>query len=779
MQSPGESSNDRLETPPPPSGERGSGKESAHGHARPRARVNWSFPAKLGIPFVVIIAGTILVAFLLDRVVAGGEGTRTAGHTLAFVAGAVVLSALTLMLVVQRMLRRPVHELLEGIHRLSEGDRAFRFPGVRDDEFGELQRAFNRMTQRISSDAIELIEAKDYLEGVIENSTDIIITVNLEHQIESFNTGAEKLLGYKRAEVIGQRMRTLFVRPEDRDEALRRLETEESVRNFATQFKTKDGRARDVLLSLSRLRDREGNAIGTFGISKDITKEKELLRQLVESRDYLEGVIENSTDIIVSEDLDHRIQTFNSGAEKALGYRRAEVLGERVRVLFDRPEDRDEALRRLEAEGSVRNFETRFRTKDGRVHDVLLSLSHLRDREGNPIGTFGISKDVTKEKELLRQLVESRDYLRGVIENSADIIITVNLDHQIQTFNTGAEKLLGFRREEVIGQRMRTLFVRPEDRDEALRLLETQESIRNFETQFRTKSGEARDVLLSLSRLRDREGNAIGTFGISKDITHEKELLRQLIQSKKLAAIGQAITGINHATKNIVGALSGGAYLVRSAMEKSDPQRLADGWKMVEDGIERISDLSKSLLNYAKGWRYEVGECDLNEVVGGAAASLVEKARELGITIHSIPASGLGTIRCDSKLLRTTIMDLASNAIDACTEKEYAEGEVPEVRLQVFPPDAEGLIVVEVADNGCGMDELTRHRIFEPFFTTKEHGGTGVGLAMASHIIEEHGGRCDVESEVDEGSTFRIILPCTNPNRGKEPTNDQNGDAGR
>ncbi len=601
---------------------------------------------KLSAAVIVIVAGTLLATVAVDQQLIGEELQNRGLYTVVFVAGAVALSVLTMVVLIQRMLRRPIQRLIDGTQRLAEGERDFRFPGVRGDEFGELECAFNRMTERINADASELSEAKDYLEGVIENSAAIIITVNLDHQIQTFNTGAEQILGFNRSEVIGQKMRTLFVRGEDRDKALEILENQDNVRNFETQFKTKSGEARDVLLTLSRLHDREGNLIGTFGISKDITKEKELLRQLVYSRDYLEGVI----------------------------------------------------------------------------------------------------------------------------ENSADIIITVNLDHEIQTFNTGAEQALGFTRREVIGQRMRTLFVRPEDRDEALAMLEDENSVRNYATQFKTKSGAALDVLLTLSRLHDREGNLIGTFGISKDITKEKELLRQLIQSKKLIAIGQAVTGINHATKNILNALTGGRYLVRSGMNTGNEERLTEGWAMVEDGIEKISGLSKNLLAYARGWKSEIEDCDLGELVWGVADSLVNKARGQGIELRSDPTNGLEPIRCDPKLLRTTIMDIASNAIDACADKDYEEGETPFVSLKVHPPDGEGRVVVEISDNGCGMDELTVNRVFEPFFSTKAEGGTGVGLAMASRIIEEHGGRCDVESTLDEGSTFRIILPGINPEDGKEST---------
>ncbi|MHC4970321.1 MAG: PAS domain S-box protein, partial [Planctomycetota bacterium] len=136
------------------------------------------------------------------------------------------------------------------------------------------------MTARDQAHRDELRSAMEYLGGIIENSADMIITVTPDGFIETFNRGAEEALGYSRAEVIGRPIETLFADPRERDIAVARLADSDNVRNYETRFLAKDGQIRDVLLTLSRLRDREGNAIGTFGISKDVTQEKELLREL-------------------------------------------------------------------------------------------------------------------------------------------------------------------------------------------------------------------------------------------------------------------------------------------------------------------------------------------------------------------------------------------------------------------------------------------------------------------------------------------------------------------
>jgi len=214
-----------------------------------------------------------------------------------------------------------------------------------------------------------------------------------------------------------------------------------------------------------------------------------------------------------------------------------------------------------------------------------------------------------------QELRGARDYLEGIVENSADLIITVNPQGLIETFNHGAERALGYRRDEVINTRIENLFADPRERDVAIARLKDRDNVRNYETRFLAKDGQIRNVLLTLSRLRDPEGNACGTYGISKDVTQEKELQRELVQAQKFVAIGQAVTGIQHAIKNMLGVLTGGAYLVSIGAAKNNRKRIEEGNAMVEEGIDRITAFSRNMLNYAKEWKPELEEVDLNDLV--------------------------------------------------------------------------------------------------------------------------------------------------------------------
>jgi PAS domain S-box-containing protein len=359
------------------------------------------------------------------------------------------------------------------------------------------------------------------------------------------------------------------------------------------------------------------------------------------------------------------------------------------------------------------------------------------------------------------QLRDALAYLEGIVENSADLIITVNPEGLIQTVNRGAEQALGYQRDELIGQRIELLFADPSERDVAIARLRSQDNVTNYETRFITKDKEVRHVLLTLSRLRDRDGTAIGTVGISKDITNEKDLQSQLLQSEKAAAIGEAVTAIQHAIKNMLNTLTGGSYLARRGMAKDDQEWIEDGFTMISEGISRIRNLSLNMLQYAKGWKPELEVTDLSSLVTDISNALRETGSPQGITVRTHVADHLPRVSCDPGLVHMALTDIATNALDACLSKSYSDEETPEVVFSLYTQESGKFVVTEIRDNGIGMDDETRVGIFTPFFSTKGESGTGLGLSLASRIVNLHGGEIEVESESDKGSRFRITLPVT------------------
>jgi PAS domain S-box-containing protein len=374
----------------------------------------------------------------------------------------------------------------------------------------------------------------------------------------------------------------------------------------------------------------------------------------------------------------------------------------------------------------------------------------------------------------ISELTTARDHLKVIVDNSADIIITVDPTGLITTFNPGAERILGYSAEEVIGTRIEALFADPAEREAAIDQLDDTDHVVNYFTRFVTKGGEIRRVILTLSRLRSAEGDPIGTMGISKDITKEFELQQQLLRSRRMAALGQAITGIQHSIKNMLNVMKGGAYMVNLGLKKDDVEMLVEGWVMVQQGIEDMTQMSMSMLDFARTRKLKIQPTNLSELMAKAHSMSQSKYREAGVVLDLEVDPDLPLVECDSEMIRSVVMDLLGNALDACSWKEYGEGEVARVVLGGETEDGSGRVTITVADNGEGMSEEVKSRIFVPFFSTKDKKGTGLGkgtgmgLAVVERIVSSHEGITTVESEPGMGAAFRVSLPITGPSLREE-----------
>ncbi|MCP4703721.1 MAG: PAS domain S-box protein [candidate division Zixibacteria bacterium] len=369
------------------------------------------------------------------------------------------------------------------------------------------------------------------------------------------------------------------------------------------------------------------------------------------------------------------------------------------------------------------------------------------------------------------ELKKNRDYLQSILESSADIIITVNASGKIIMINTGAEMALGYKRFEITGKPIELLFADSKERDEAIEKLKYADSVVNYETQFKTKDGEIRDVLVTMSRLRNPAGAIIGTIGISKDITEEKRLQTQLIQSQRYAAIGQVFTGIQHSMKNMLNALKGGAYMVKVGLAKDKKKMLEEGWEIVQEGINGLTDMSMDMLRYVKEYKPKLDQVDLTEALSEIYRILTKTAESKGIILDLNISPELPKVMCDARMIHSVIMDIVSNALDACVWKNYDNNEKPRVSMSVNPTDDNDQFIIEIKDNGCGMTNEVKANIFTPFFSTKSRAGTGLGLSISARMIGVHGGKIEVESKLNQGSLFKIILPLSGPDKNKEKSN--------
>jgi len=239
-----------------------------------------------------------------------------------------------------------------------------------------------------------------------------------------------------------------------------------------------------------------------------------------------------------------------------------------------------------------------------------------------------------------------------------------------------------------------------------------------------------------------------------------EEKSRQLIQAERMAAMGETVAGMAHAIKNISGGLTGGAFVLEKGLELENATYLKQGWQMVRDNVTRIQQLSVDLLNIAKPGKQKIEHVDPNLPLRQVYELMQPQAEQYGIEMMLNLDTGLAPMACDKEGIHRCLLNLVTNAMDACLQGELCDGHA---KIELVSRQAAGVVEYAVIDTCDGMDEEVRAKIFNAFFTTKGSRGTGIGLMLTRRIVEAHGGAIHVTSEKGQGSKFVITLPYPYP----------------
>lgn len=284
------------------------------------------------------------------------------------------------------------------------------------------------------------------------------------------------------------------------------------------------------------------------------------------------------------------------------------------------------------------------------------------------------------------------------------------------------------------------------------------QSLKHEATDFITKP--INDDALEIALKRAKERISLKTQIREHTENLEKlveEKTRKLLEAERLAAVGQTVAGLAHAIKNITGGLTGGIFVLEKGIELDNKKYLCQGREMVEGNVKKIKDMAMDLLNYAKDREPGYQLCDPNKPAKEVFDLMIARAREYGVTLELDLDKNLPDAWLDPEGVHRCLLNLVTNAIDACAEVGTSS-EKGEVILRSHKP-AGWAVEYHVVDNGCGMDEETRAKIFHSFFSTKGSRGTGLGLMLAKKIVDEHEGVIEVESEKGKGSKFSLRLP--------------------
>ena len=352
------------------------------------------------------------------------------------------------------------------------------------------------------------------------------------------------------------------------------------------------------------------------------------------------------------------------------------------------------------------------------------------------------------------QLEVTEEQYRNIIENSADAIITLNNDNQITSWNRGAEQILGWKREEIVGESVEKII--PDD------LLEKQELkclafgmhyrgyVSNYETERLKKDGKKVLVNLSESFIRNEKDEIVGRSQILRDLTDIKVREEQIQQSERLATVGHMAAGVAHEVGNPLTAISS---LVQVCQRKTDDPFIQEQLKKVRDHIQRITKIVRDLVDFSRPSSLKTEMMNVNEVIKSAVGLLKHDARCRSVTFNMELSPRLPGIEGVPDHIHQVVVNILLNAVDAMKGVKN-----PRVDIRTWQEDEFTKIAIE--DIGEGIPDKDMNRIFEPFFTTKEVGsGTGLGLSVSHGIITKMGGTIEVESKEGRGTTFILSLP--------------------
>jgi PAS domain S-box-containing protein len=614
------------------------------------------------------------------------------------------------------------------------------------------------------------------------------------------NDNAYQRLGYTREELLGL---TPFdiITPHDHDTlpAITEKLFAEKHCLFESVHRAKDGSDIPVNINAS-LFDFQGQAT-VLCIARDITDRKLAEEALKEAHDELEKRVNERTselakaneelqaeiierkraerevresvkgwrdsfnsleDIMLIVGIDYNISKMNDSGLKLFGKTEAEVVGEKChRVIHGMDEPGDFCPFRKTLETGKPALEV---DKYEKLFDKYFNIqtSPIFNDFGEIAGFVDLMRDVTDRKKAEDALRASEEKYRSLVESTEDSVYLVDRHCRYLFINEKHLSRFGVPEDKVIGRTFGEFHAEEETKtfiEKVNKVIETGKSIWH---EYRSPR-DGRYFLRTLSPVKGEDEGVITVTVISKDITERKRLETQLQRGQRMEAIGTLAGGIAHDFNNVLMAIRGHSSLALADIHPDHPHFKNLG--EIEDMVQRGAELTRQLLGFARGGKYDVKPTDLNEIVEKSCEMFGRTKKE--VEVHTKRQEEIWPVEVDQAQIEQVLLNLYVNAWQAMPHggdlyvetSHVALGEDYATPLGVGPGN---YVKISVTDTGVGMDKATQARIFDPFFTTKERGrGTGLGLASAYGVIKNHGGIIDVHSEKGKGATFNIYLPAS------------------
>jgi len=591
---------------------------------------------------------------------------------------------------------------------------------------------------------------------LIDTFEDLLFSVTLDGTILTANRSFADLLNLSFADIVGRRLDEFIEFPDAgelqsaQDSLPRFLERRRWTGVIRARIKRRGSTHYFDCILHAIVRDHVVHGIS--GLARDITRERENETQFTELFETLrEGVYLASAD--------DRITGVNPALAQMLGFAgKDEILQMELASLYQNAADRAGERARLDDLGFLRAREVTLKHKqDSREVVALHTTAVIRDPAGKFVRYQGTFVDVTEQREMERLLHREQEFARRLMDSFPDLVVTLDAESRYTFISPQIADILGYLPEDLIGKKLGRR-IDPEDLLSIQELFDDLISGRrsNGQIDYRTqhKNGAWRLLRASARLLHDETGRTTGIIASVRDITEQQRLQQQLIQSERLAAMGQMIAGVAHELNNPLTAILGVTELIRDQTSDENTRRQLD---LAHRQARRAAHIVESLLVFSRPATPRNVLLHLGDLLQRTVQLHEHSLRSNHIEVDLLVRPDLPTVLGDSNQLTQVFLNLIVNAEQAI--REVREQGTLRVRAGVVGDR----VLVTFQDDGVGIRRETLPRIFDPFFTTKRPGrGTGLGLSICMAIVREHNGDISAQPIPDGGSVFTVSLPvCT------------------
>ncbi len=489
--------------------------------------------------------------------------------------------------------------------------------------------------------------------------------------------------------------------------------------------------------------DESGEVAYVIEMSYDVTDTKSLQRQynvLFEKVPCYVAVLDKNLKIV--------------RANEMLRNTFGETKGQHCYRVYKHRHDRCEDCPAIKtfADGGIHSREQVGINKSGMLTHYIVSTAPLTGQGDAVSHVIEMSVDVTETHKLSQDLLKESYFRHQLTESAMDALVGLDAEGVLNIFNPAAEKLFKVSASEVVGNKKAWEYLPEEFR----RIFEQGGTTLVLpETTVQDSEGESIPVRFYGTVLGDAS-DIIGGAGFLQDLRAFKKLEREKLMNERLAVVGQTVAQLSHGMKNILTGVQGGLYGIKAGIKRNDVERLNVGRERLERNVARINVLVKGFLNFTKEHIPKAEPTDLNRLAEEVINLYQETADSEGIRLRLELDEAIEPANVDPEDIHSCLTNLVSNAIDACKENASTNEEMV-ITLRVA--ENNDVVILEVTDTGCGMDETTKNKVFTTFFTTKGLEGNGLGLLVTKKLVRAHGGDVSVDTDPGRGATFRIELP--------------------